>query len=79
MPQPVTSKGPTTGTRQSRGKWAEFAQAVIDADGEWVEMDVFDEAVSQSRGYGDVYRYIGTTYAEVRKIRGIMYGRMKES
>ncbi len=79
MPQPVASKGPTTGTHQARGKWAEFAQAMVDADGEWVEMEMGDTGTTHNRGYAEVYRCIGVRYAEVRRISGILYGRMRES
>ena len=78
MSKPVASEGPTTGTHQRKGKWAEFAQAILGADGEWVELEVSDETY-QSSGYTEVYRYIGARYAEIRKIRGVMYGRKKES
>ena len=78
MSQPQASKGPTTGTHPLRGRWAKFAQAVLDADGDWVELDVSD-VPKQSRGYAEVYRFVGTRFAEVRKIKGILYGRMKES
>ena len=77
MSQPQASKGPTTGTHPLRGRWAKFAQAVLDADGDWVELDVGD-GVKQSRGYAEVYRFVGAQFAEVRKVGGILYGRMRE-
>ncbi len=50
---------------------------MLDADGDWVETEVGN--ANSSVGYSSVYRFIGTRFAEVRKINGIMYGRMKES
>lgn len=79
MSEPVASKGPTTGTHPLRGKWAGFAQAMVDADGEWIEMEMTDRKAGHNRGYAEVYRCIGTRYAEVRKISGILYGRMRKS
>ena len=50
---------------------------MIDADGDWVEIEAGN--AGPSIGYSSVYRYIGTRYAEVRKIDGILYGRMRKS
>ncbi len=78
MSLPQASKGPTTARKSTlAGIWVDFAKAMIDADGDWVEIELDDREARSA--YTSVHRYIGTQYADVHYLSGILYGRMKES
>ena len=71
---PITSKGPAT---RAGGRYTQFAKDVIDAQGEWVEIDLGRDGASNA--YRDTLMRVGQKFAEVTQRKGILYGRMKES
>ena len=78
MEQPQASDGPGKALRGTRHRedFELFAQAVIEADGEWVEMKVTGPAKGLQSNL--LYR-IGRHYAEVSTRKDTVYGRMKKS
>ena len=71
MSTPQPSTGPPA-PRTSSGKFAQFAQAVVDADGEWVEQDAPDVNPTVR-----TVQAIGQLVAEVRQRDGVVYARMR--
>ena len=71
------SEGPPLHPRSKATVLSKFAERVIAADGEWVQMRLDSEHKGNS--YTHVLKCIGREYAEVTQANGVLYGRMKES
>ena len=73
------SAGPQDVRISNAGKWAVFGTEIVNAEGDWVEIELTDDETRNAAGYASVYARIGRERAEVVKRDDIMYGRMKES
>ncbi|KKN15595.1 hypothetical protein LCGC14_0984450 [marine sediment metagenome] len=74
MTTPQPSKGPDR--VPTPANYQEFADAVIDADGEWIEMEIGHIRASHGTS---IERQIGHLVAEVSVRNGTAYGRMRRS
>ena len=72
MTTPRPSKGP--GRVLATANYREFVTAVVEADGEWIEMEIDNNRVSHAT---NIERQIGHLVAEVSVRKGTAYGRMR--
>ncbi len=79
MEQPKPSKGPgpaVHGRPNQRPDFVRFAKAVVEADGEWVEMKI--DAPTRGLHVSLLYQIARLT-TEVRTRKGIAFGRMRKT
>ncbi|KKK59047.1 hypothetical protein LCGC14_3038300 [marine sediment metagenome] len=60
-----------------RHRLADFAEDVIKAKGDWVQLDIEDK--DKRNVYTQALKHIGQEYAEVTQVKDVLYGRLKES
>ena len=66
----MRSKGPSP--RNRTGHYREFANEIIEAEGEWVEMAAIPEEIHGQQ----MYEYLGRALAEVTIRQNVAYGRL---